>query len=167
MEFEITLFKTEIDYDVAMVTHVIMNREVGNGSTPEQGFNIANTQDESGEVNLIDRSEENAINELVAALGRYLPDAVFESSNDLAFTKVGSFKFLFSAPAAFNTVYVRPLRSAMHEFVVNRVLFDWFIKTKPDEAANYRLLYEESLEKAQGYMNRRTGLVRTKPYPPF
>lgn len=166
MDFEITLKKPELDYDIGMVTHVIMNREIGRGATQEQGFNMSNTQDESGEVHLIDRYIENAVNELIAELGRYLPEMT-GSDNDLEGAKVGDFQFLFTVPDKFNRSYIGPLRSAMHEFVVNRVLFDWFIKTKPNEAPNYKMIYEDSLSKARSHINRRTGFTRIKPYPPI
>ena len=59
MTITITLKKPEIDYDIAMTTHVVMNRELAAGATQEQGFNYANTQDESGgEVHLITRFRE-------------------------------------------------------------------------------------------------------------
>lgn len=64
MTITITLKKPEIDYDIAMTTHVVMNRELAAGATQEQGFNYANTQDETGEVNLLTRYVEKAIAEL-------------------------------------------------------------------------------------------------------
>lgn len=165
MTVTVTLNRSELDYDVGMLTHVIMNRELAAGATLEQGWNYANTSDHSGEVHLISRFEENAINELVAAFARYLPDSITASDNNLSIAEVESFEFPFIVPDNFMLSYVRPLRSAMHEFVVNRTLFDWFIRTKPDEAGLYKELYEDALSKAKGYLNKRTGFIKIKPFP--
>jgi hypothetical protein len=166
MTFEILLKKPEIDYDISMTARLIMLREIAGGATPEQGFNVANTQDEAGEVNLVNRYIEDAVNKLIEALGRYLPE-ITPNDNDLAGTEVESFRFPFTVPDNFNRVYIGSLRSAMHRFIVNRVLFDWFLKTKPNEAAGFEVVSNEALTDILSCMNRRTGFTRIKPYPPF
>jgi hypothetical protein len=167
MEIEVLLKKPELNYDVNLKTHIIANREASIVSA-EQAWNYSNTDDTSGELNLINRYMENAFNELIAALGRYLPGiASFASNNDLSLAEVEAFDFLFDVPDTYNTAYINPLRSSMHQFIVSRTLYDWFFETKPDEAMKYREQYETHLEKARGYMNKRTKPIRTKPYPPF
>lgn len=184
----IKLYTKEIDYDVAMITHVISNRMKGHGWSEEQGFNISNTQDHSGEVHLIARFEENAINELTGALSRYITekpeysytvnDSVsFKGSqepqekrfafgdNDLERAQRECYKFNIDLPLSFNLNYAQPLRSAMHEYVVNRILYDWFLRTKPDEAIIYKGIFEEALERVKSIINKRTGIARLKPYP--
>lgn len=167
MEINITLHRSELDYDVAMITHVIMNRELAVGATEEQGWNYSNTMDHSGEINLISRFEENAISELIASLAKYLPDSITESNDSLDIAEVESFEFPFQFPETFAKSFVRPLRSAMHDYVVNRTLYDWFMRTKPDEAAIYEKLFTDSLDKIKEYSTKRTGFVKIKPYPPF
>lgn len=161
----VTLKRSELDYDVGMIAHVIMNRELARGATQEQGWNYANTDDGSGEVHLISRFEENAINELISSFSKYLPDSITSSDNDLSVADVPSFDFPFNVPDNFMLSYVRPLRSAMHEYVVNKTLYDWFMRVKPDEAVLYKELYEEAMDKAKGYINKRTGFFTIKPYP--
>lgn len=164
MKISILLKKSEIDYDIGMSTHVVGNREVAAGASHEQMFNYSNTGDESGEVNLIARFEENAANELYAALGKYLISKKDSSTNDLP-EAFRDYSFELDMPETFNQNYTDPIRSASHEFIVNRTLFDWYMRTKPDEAKFYKELYEESLSKLRGYLNRRTGVARIKPYP--
>ena len=102
MTITILLKKSEIDYDIAMSTHVIMNRELAAGATEEQGFNYANTQDETGEVNLITRWVEKAVSELAGGMARYLEDYTFESTNDLvAFSEV---VFILNMPDNFDKI---------------------------------------------------------------
>lgn len=163
MIITITLKKPEIDYDIAMTTHVVMNRSIADGATQEQGFNYANTQDETGEVNLITRYSEKAISELAGAMGRYLQDYTIESTNDLR--DFDAVMFYLNMPDTFNASLMNPLRSAMHDYVVNRTIFDWYMKTKPDEALIYEKLYNESYDRVKSLLNRRTGFVKIKPWP--
>ena len=161
---EIKLYKMELDYDIGMITHVVSNREIAAGATNEQGWNYSNTDDESGEVNLIARFEENAIHELSAVLARYLVDNKDISDNILD-SAYHDTTFTLNMPETFNKNYTKPLRSAAHDFVVSRVLYDWFLRTKPDEASIYRQSYEDARDKVIGYINRRTGFTSIKPWP--
>lgn len=160
----VTLYKRELDYDIGMITHVVSNREIASGASNEQGWNYSNTADESGEVNLIARFEENAIHELKAVMARYLVDDSETSDNilDSAFQDI---TFSLNLPTNFNKNFTKPLRSASHDFVVNRTLYDWFLKTKPDEATIYRQSYESARDKIIGYINRRTGFATIKSWP--
>ncbi len=164
MRITVTLLQGELDYDIGMITHVIMNRETAAGATVEQGFNYANTSDYSGEVNLITRFEENAVNELRAAFGKYLVDTVEESDDNLE-AAFGDHVFELEMPDRFNASYTKPIRSASHDFVVNRTLYDWFSRVKPNEASIYQNLYEQAMERLKGYLNRRTGMAKIKPWP--
>lgn len=166
MEVRIILKKTELDYDIGMITHVIGNREIAAGSSHEQAYNYSNTDDGTGEVNLIARFEENAINELRAAFGRHLKEEANLSDNDLL-EAFGGFEFELDMPENFNTVYTKPIRSKAHEFVVNRTLYDWFMEAKPDEAKKYMARFEDAIEDMKSYLNKRTGRSRIKPYPPI
>lgn len=163
MSIVITLKKSEIDYDVAMATHVVMNRELASGVTAEQGFNYANTQNETGEANLITRYVEKAISDLAGVMSAYLEDYVLESTNDLKAFEAAVFNL--DMPDNFDKTLTSPLRIAMHDYVVNRVIFDWFVKAKPDEAVIYKGLYDEAYSRVKSLLNRRTGISRIKPWP--
>lgn len=165
-QLTIKLLKSEIDYDVGMITHVISNRQMGHGWTPEQGFNIANTQDKTGEINLIARFEELAVNELRGALSRYISETEGEESNNkLENAEVEFYIFELDVPNTFKASYIHSLRSAMHEYVVNRTLYLWFMRVKPDEAILYKELYEDALSAVKSAINKRTGIAKLKPYP--
>ena len=163
MAITITLKKSEIDYDVAMTTHVVMNRELAAGATQEQGFNYANTQDETGEVNLITRYVEKAISELAGLMTAYLEDYAYESTNDL--NSFDAALFHLDMPDNFDMTLTAPLRAAMHDYVVNRTIYDWFLRAKPNEAAIYERLYDEAYSRVKSLLNRRTGFARIKPWP--
>ena len=163
MTITITLKKPEIDYDIAMTTHVVMNRELAAGASQEQGFNYANTQDESGEVHLITRFTEKAITEVASALARHLHDYKYESDNDLpSFVGV---TFILSMPDNFDKTMTDRLRSAIHDYIVNKTIYEWYMRTKPDEAAIYRDLSEASKDDIRSALNARVGGIRIKPWP--
>lgn len=163
MTITITLKKPEIDYDIAMTTHVVMNRELAAGATQEQGFNYANTQDETGEVNLLTRYVEKAIAELAGGMARYLEDYDYESTNDL--NAFDSAIFYLVMPENYDATLTNPLRSAMHDYVVYRALYDWFMKAKPEEASLYEVMYLEAYGRVKSLLNRRSGLLKIKPWP--
>lgn len=165
MRVEIMLHSKQIYYDVGMITHVVMNREIASGATHEQAFNYANTDDYSGEVHLTARFKENAIFELVAAMGKYINEDQLESENTFEKADAETHTFILDVPEKFRLSYVDPLRTKMHEYVVNRILYDWFMSAKPDEARIYEEKYNSALDKAKSYLNKRTGMSRLKPYP--
>ena len=164
LEINILLKKSEIDYDIGMITHVVGNREIGHGATQEQGWNLANTNDHTGEVYLIARWIENAVNEVKEVFRRYLIDWQVCACNILDYV-VGDYVFRLCMPRNFDMNLTKPLRAAAHEFVVNRTLYDWFMRTKPDEAHLYKAIYENALERLRSMINRRMGGVRTRPFP--
>lgn len=165
MQIEIDLHSRHIYYDVGMITHVVMNREIASGATQEQAFNYANTDDYSGEVHLIARFKENAIYELVAAMGKYTEEYELDSENTFEKADEETHTFIINVPDNFRKSYVDPLRAKLHEYIVNRILYDWFMSAKPDEARIYEEKYNSALDKAKSYLNRRTGISRLKPYP--
>lgn len=163
-QVEITLYERELDYDIGMITHVISNRETAAGATKEQGWNYSNTQDHIGEINLIARFKEVAVLELKAAFSKYLHEEELVSDDNLE-QAYSDYTFVLDMPGEYNANFTKPLRSACHQFVVNRVLYDWFMRVKPDEAVLYRQLYEDAMKNVKSYMNKRGGRSRIKPYP--
>lgn len=165
MQIEIDLHSRHIYYDVGMITHVVMNREIASGATQEQAFNYANTDDYSGEVHLIARFKENAIYELVAAMGKYIEEYELDSENTFEKADEETHTFVINVPDNFRKSYVDPLRAKLHEYVVNRILYLWFMRVKPDEAILYKELYEDALSAVKSAINKRTKIAKLKPYP--
>lgn len=165
MKLTVSLNRAEISYDVAMATHVVGNREIGAGASTEQAWNYSNTEDHSGEVNLISRYMESASNDLIGDLAMYIDDSNDFSDNSLGGAEVEEFKYIFDVPENYNKTYIKPLRSKMHDYIVNMTLYRWFLQSKPDEASKYEHICEELLEDAESLLHKRKGLIRLKPYP--
>ena len=78
-----------------MSTHVISNREFAGGASEEQVWNYSNTEDESGEFNLISRYLESASNDLIGGLAMYMKEEYEFSDNILEETEVEEFMYVF------------------------------------------------------------------------
>lgn len=164
MDLIVTLIKTEIQYDINSTVQLIGSRETADGGSPEQAFNFGST-DGKNERNMVDRFMEASVNDLISATARYLSESSDFSDNDLDIANVDSFDFLFDVPETFNKAYIRPLRSSMHEYVVNQTLFKWFLRTKQNEAVMYRELADDLIDEIKGYLHKRTGMLKIRPYP--
>lgn len=164
MDLLISLIKSEIEYDINTVTHLIGNRETADGKSVEQAHNYGST-DGKDEKKIIDRFMEDAVNDLIGSVANYMSNDMPFSDNDLEVADVDSFDFPLEMPETFNKTYIRPIRSAMHKYIVNQTLFYWFTKTKPDEAALYEALNGPLLEDIKSYLNRRTKMLKIRPFP--
>lgn len=165
MDLIVSLNRAELNYDVAMSTHVISNREFAGGASEEQAWNYSNTEDESGEFNLISRYLESASNDLIGGLAMYMKEEYEFSDNILEETEVEEFMYVFDVPENYNRSYLRPLRSKMHDYIVHRTLYRWFLQSKPNEADKHKAFAEEILEDSVSLLNKRNGLLKIRPYP--
>ena len=124
MNLTIELHKHQLNYDVNLITHVIANRANAAQESPEQSFNFSNTDGES-ELTIIDRFMESSFNKLMASVSRYVSDD-YEYSDNVLDKNVASYIFDLVVPDTFNRSYLNPLRSSMHQYMVNYTLFLWF-----------------------------------------
>ena len=164
MDITISLLKPEIQYDINSIVHLIGNRETAAGGSPEQAANYGSTDGEN-EKNIIDRFMEKASTDLTVGIASYISSDAQISDNDLINAQVYSFDYFIDVPETFNRAYLAPLRASMHEYIVNRTLFNWFLKTKPDEAAIYGQLSSDTLEEIKTYLHKRTKMLKIRPYP--
>jgi hypothetical protein len=164
MEITISLLKSEVQYDVNSTVHLIGNRENAAGGSAEQSFNFGSTDGED-EKRIVDRFMEKASTDLMAVLGGYLSSEVEANDNDPINSPGYSYDYFLNMPKLFNRAYVKPLRASMHEYLVNETLFKWFMRTKSDEAVAYRALADELEEDIRSYLNKRTEMLKIRPYP--
>ncbi len=163
MNLTIELLKNELNYDVNLITHVIANRANAAQESPEQSFNFSNTDGES-ELTIIDRFMESAFNKLLSSLSRYVSYEDDYSENIVDKFSI-SYVFELLMPETFNKSYLGPIRSSMHQYMVNYTLFLWFLKTKPEEAMIYKELSDVDIEDIRGYLSKRTKMLTIRPYP--
>lgn len=164
MEMIISLIKTEVQYDINSTVHLIGTRDIADGLSPEQAHNYGSTDGEN-ERRIIDRFIEASVSDLIAFTARYMSNSEIFSDNDLEVAEVDSFDFIFTVPETFNKTYIKPLRSSMHEYVVNQTLFKWFLRTKSAESLVYKELADDLIDEIKGYLHKRTKMLTIRPYP--
>jgi len=138
----LTFQRSELLYDIsnnAFVEADIMGE--GNEHAQHQTFDIA----EDGNVNRVTRMLNLAHAECVEILYPFSKTAVenTETRSD-ALTEATSYSIVLSVPETFSKSTVDLLEHYIHEYLICRVLADWFSITKPEAAANWRGKMEEA-----------------------
>lgn len=129
----IDLYLSEVLYDV-------YNKAYLTGRSKYTGENyrtIANMQanEDSENKNQLLRSIGNAFAELKRIAGEYLYENCNTTSNELQ--EDGILTLCLLVPSNFNVAMKDNIAMAMHQYLVNTTLFEWFAITNKEDANNY------------------------------
>lgn len=147
MELKIKLLKSEIMYDVMNETH-IAGKSRFNGENNEFVYNMQAAEDDS-HTNKLLRSMETNVEELKTQLSYFL-----KSGTDVAANNIQSeikddddaFELILDVTTRFNKAYTPTISLLSHKFIVNKMIFEWYNTTKPDEAKTFFELSKENLK---------------------
>lgn len=156
----ITLFISEILYEVMNKTHLTgRSRETGNNH--EEVANMkANEDDEN--LNQILRSIGNAFANLKSKVSEYLVEAG-TTANNIQIEQGTNLALVLSMPSNYNEATRDTLSSAMHRFIVNSSIAEWFTITNKNDAADYVSLSAGDIETIREAINKRTRPQRIAP----
>lgn len=156
----IDLYTSELIYDVQNKTY-LTGRSRDNGQNVEEVANMqANNDDEN--ANQIVRSIGNAFSNLKTELSEYIVDNGTTSNNVLLdATKNIKLTITLAMPNNFNTATRDTLATAMHQYVVNSAIGDWFGITNKDDANGYAALTAANLGEIRKAINKRVRPTRT------
>lgn len=119
----ITLSRSELLYDIKDKTHL-----VGRGKDDaRKGYHVTATDDEH-RLALIRRSMGTAFGDLRAAVSEFAPIGGTVSSNGLAPAE-GDVMLTLQLPTNYNDGVTDGLTAAMHRYIINRALGEWFAVT--------------------------------------
>lgn len=158
----ITLYLSEIVYDVQNKTY-LTGRSRKTGENHEEVANMqANDDDE--DANQILRSVGNAFATLKTKLSEYLVDNGTTANNVLLNLNTSStLTVALQMPSNFNQATNDTIGAALHQYLVNSAIGEWFTITNKADASDYVTLAAANLEEVREAINKRVRPVRTNP----
>lgn len=159
---EITLYMSELIYDVQNKTY-LTGRSRNDGTNHEEVANMTANEDDENQ-NQILRSLGNAFALLKTKLSEYLVESGTTSS-DAQITSTSDLTLSLQMPSNFNQATRDTLSAALHQYLVNTAISDWFTITNKADAGDYLSQASANLEQVRESINKR---VRpTRPVPPI
>ena len=154
----ITLYMSELIYDVQNKTY-LTGRSRQTGTNHEEVANMqANDDDEN--ANQIMRSIGNAFANLKTKLGEYINESG-TSTNDKQLSSTGNLTLSLNMPPNYNNASNDTISTALHQYLVNSAIGDWFTITNKNDASDYITLAAANLEQLREAVNKRMRPTRT------
>ena len=154
----ITLYMSELIYDVQNKTY-LTGRSRQTGTNHEEVANMqANDDDEN--ANQIMRSIGNAFANLKTKLSEYINE-IGTSTNDKQLSSTGNLTMSLNMPPNYNNASNDTISTALHQYLVNSAIGDWFTITNKNDASDYITLAAANLEQLREAANKRMRPTRT------
>ena len=148
----ITLYMSELIYDVQNKTY-LTGRSRQTGTNHEEVANMqANDDDEN--ANQIMRSIGNAFANLKTKLSEYINETG-TSTNDKQLSSTGNLTLSLNMPPNYNNASNDTISTALHQYLVNSAIGDWFTITNKNDASDYITLAAANLEQLREAVNKR------------
>lgn len=149
---QVTLYMSELIYDVQNKTY-LTGRSRSNGTNHEEVANMqANDDDEN--ANQIVRSIGNAFANLKTKLSEYIVETGTTATNKLL-TITSNLTLALVMPSNFNQATNDTIASALHQYLVNSAIGDWFTITDKNDASDYVTLAAANLDQIREAVNKR------------
>jgi hypothetical protein len=148
----VTLYMSELVYDVQNKTYLT-------GRSRDTGQNFAEVShmqagDDEADENQIVRSIGNAFAKLKGKLGEYVAVSSSAGTNE-QLSKEKNLVLSLELSGNYNEASTEQLGMALHQYVVNTAIGDWFALTNKADAADYMALAQVNLVDALDAVNRR------------
>ena len=154
----ITLYMSELIYDVQNKTY-LTGRSRQTGTNHEEVANMqANDDDEN--ANQIMRSIGNAFANLKTKLSEYINETG-TSTNDKQLSSTVNLTLSLNMPPNYNNASNDTISTALHQYLVNSAIGDWFTITNKNDASDYITLAAANLEQLREAVNKRVRPTRT------
>lgn len=153
----ITIYISEVLYDIMNKTH-LTGRIRDIGTNPKEVAYIQATDDEE-DINQVLRSIGSAFALLKSRLSEYV-EADNSSKNDILMDKDANLSLALSMPDNVNEAALESLPSAIHQYLVNQTVGDWFTITNKNDAADYIARAEVGLQELREAVNKRVRPTR-------
>lgn len=154
----ITLYMSELIYDVQNKTY-LTGRSRQTGENHEDVANMqANDDDEN--ANQILRSIGNAYGTLRTKLSEYINEDGTTSSNELT-DGTTDITVSLQMPSNYNKATKDTIADAMHQYIVNLSIGDWFMITNKTDASDYNTMAGAALSEIREALNKRVRPTRT------
>lgn len=148
----VTLYMSELIYDVQNKAF-LTGRSRSNGQNHEEVANMqANDDDE--DANQVIRSIGNAFATLKTKLSEYVTSGTTATNNALIDANTNLYITL-TMPSNYNYSTAETITAAMHQYIVNMALGEWFTITDKTDAADYIALAGNNLQQIREAINKR------------
>lgn len=154
----VTLYLSELLYDVQNKTY-LTGRSRQTGNNHEEVAHMQANEDEENE-NQILRSLGNAFANLKTKLSEYIEESGTTATNKLL-SKSGTIQLALVMPSNFNQATSETISAALHQYLVNTAIGDWFTITNKNDATDYVTLAAANLEELREAVNKRVRPTRT------
>lgn len=156
----ITLYMSELLYDFRNKAYLTGRSRKADGKDAEFTSNMQASEDET-DNNQVLRSIQNAYGQLLVELSEGIADVTEKTSKNELIT-ASNITLVLSVPSNFNLGVMDSLTSAIHDYLINKALMDWFMITNKNDAKDYADLATVSLQNIHNAFNRRVRPNRTE-----
>lgn len=154
----ITLYMSELIYDVQNKTY-LTGRSRNTGDNHEQVANMQANEDEENQ-NQIVRSIGNAYANLKPKLSEYIEDSG-STANNILLSASDNLQINLVMPSNFNPATNNTIGAALHQYIVNSAIGEWFTITNKADAADYLTLAAANLAEIREAINKRVRPTRS------
>ena len=157
----LSVSRNEILYDVNNISFVTSDL-MEQGEAKHQVADVG----QKGNVDWATRIMNLSFREVVEALYPFAKTAVEDGyTKDDTFTENSTYSVELNVVDDFSQTTADLIVELIHNFMVYRILYEWFIITSPDRAKEWETKYLETLRDIRNKLNNRTGVTRRKLSP--
>lgn len=156
----ITQYASELIYDIQNKSYLTGRSR----STGENHEEVAHMQigDDDEDINQILRSIGNALGALKTKLSEFI-NASGTTGNDALINKNSNISVSLVMPSNYNSATLDTLTTAIHQYLVNSALGEWFTITDKNDAKDYVTMTAANLEQIREALHKRVSPTRTNP----
>lgn len=154
----LTLYMSELIYDIQNKTY-LTGRSRNNGKNHEEVANMQVNEDEENKNQVI-RSIGNAFANLKTKLSEYIEESGTTANNKLG-DGTTNLSISLDMPSNYNNTCNDAIATAMHQYIVNICIGEWFNITNKADASDYITLAGADLEEIREALNKRVRPTRT------
>lgn len=159
----ITLYKSELIFDIENKTY-LTGRSRDNGQNHEEVANMQANADEENRLQVM-RSLGNAYSTLRTKLSEYLESSL-TADTDTVMNDEGNIIITLKMPSNYNKATVETVTAALHQYIVNMAIADWFTITNKADAADYVAAAGANIEQVREAINKRVRPTRPQVATP-
>ena len=153
----ITLYMSELVFDVQNKTY-LTGRSRSNGENFEQVANMQADDEEENSKQIL-RSIGNAYGSLMAKLSEYVVSDKTTATN-LITDQEANLTIALQMPGSYNKAANEAVVAAVHQYIVNTAIADWFVITNKSDAVEYANLAAVNITQLREALNKRVRPVR-------
>ena len=153
----ITLYMSELVFDVQNKTY-LTGRSRTNGENFEQVANMQADDEEENSKQIL-RSIGNAYGSLMAKLSEYVVSDKTTATN-LITDQGANLTIALQMPGSYNKAANEAVVAAVHQYIVNTAIADWFVITNKSDAVEYANLAAVNITQLREALNKRVRPAR-------